>query len=154
MERLDQTRTVVAALVQLGDAGIECIGTDHVGLSRKVDALVDGYLVTFNTSARETAAKRKVLADEFLALAPFTELSYRVWRRIMCDDTDLPEPLRDSSALLLPAVDFAMRADFVPQSAAVRRPLDGGPKPLRRRPLRSFFGFKISSKSSAVRAPD
>ncbi len=72
--------------------------------------------MTFNTSARQTAAMRKILADEFLAAAPFTELSYRVWRRIMRDDTDLPEPLRVTSDLLLPDVDFAPPANFIPQS--------------------------------------
>jgi hypothetical protein len=162
MERLDHTRTVVAALVHLGDAGFDQqtndrAGADHVVLSRKVDALVDGYLVTFNTSARQTAAMRKILADEFLAAAPFTELSYRVWRRIMRDGTDLPEPpVRVTSELLLPAVDFVLPAvdfvtpaDFVPQSAPARKPLDGG-----RRSLRSFFGYKNSDKSVGHRARD
>ncbi|HZC57113.1 MAG TPA: hypothetical protein VE396_13875 [Xanthobacteraceae bacterium] len=102
MERLDHTRTVVAALMHLGDAGSDC-----AGLPRKVDALVDAYLVSFSISAKQTAAMRKLLADEFLAAAPFTELSYRIWRRIMQDDTDAPEPLlRVSSELLLPEVDF------------------------------------------------
>jgi hypothetical protein len=137
MERLDHTRTVAAALVQLGDAGIDGIGTDHVGLSRKVDALVDGYLITFNTSARETAAKRKVLADEFLAHAPFTELSYRVWRRIMRDDTDLPEPmLRVTSASLLPDVDFPRPAAVIRQHAAAMPRLRESGKV-----RRSFFGL-------------
>jgi len=88
--------------MHLGDAGPDC-----AGLPRKVDALVDAYLVSFSISAKETAAMRKLLADEFLAAAPFTELSYRIWRRIMHDDTDAPEPLlRVSSDLLLPEVDF------------------------------------------------
>lgn len=111
MERLDHTRTVAAALVQLGDAFTESVSTDHAGLSGKVDALVDAYLVSFASSVRHTAEMRKVLADEFLSLAPFTELSYRIWRRIMREDTDLPEPLlRVSSELLLPDVDFVPRA--------------------------------------------
>jgi len=107
MERLDHTRTVVAALVHLGDAGIDHMRLDRTGLSRKVDALVDAYLVSFSSSARQTTAMRKILADEFLATAPFTELSYRIWRRIMREDTDAPEPpLRVSSDLLLPELDF------------------------------------------------
>ncbi len=111
MERLDHTRTVAAALVQLGNAANESASTDHAGLSNKVDALVDAYLVSFASSARQTAAMRKVLADEFLNVAPFTELSYRIWRRIMREDTDLPEPLlRVASALLLPDLDFGSRA--------------------------------------------
>jgi hypothetical protein len=106
MERLDHTRTVAAALVQLGDA---CL--DHGVLSRKVDTLVDAYLVSFASSARQTTAMRKILADEFLSLAPFTELSYRIWRRIMREDTDAPEPpLRVSSDLLLPDLDFCPQA--------------------------------------------
>jgi hypothetical protein len=106
MERLDQTRTVAAALVQLSDAG-----ADNPGLSGRVDTLVDAYLVSFASSARHTAAMRKILADEFLSLAPFTELSYRIWRRIMREDTDAPEPLLHvSSELLLPDLDFCPQA--------------------------------------------
>jgi hypothetical protein len=155
MERLDHTRTVVAALVHLGDAGFDQqtndrAGADHVVLSRKVDALVDGYLVTFNTSARQTAAMRKILADEFLAAAPFTELSYRVWRRIMRDGTDLPEPpVRVNSDLLLPDLDFTPPPKFTPQRAAAPRPSAGG-----RGLLRSFFGSRIGNKSLGHRAAD
>jgi hypothetical protein len=132
MERLDHTRTVAAALVQL-----EASGFDRACLSGKVDALVDAYLVSFNVSAKQTAAMRKILADEFLSLAPFTELSYRIWRRIMRDDTDLPEPvLRVASDLLLPELDFTPPAAFIRQhvAAATRPPAD------RRGPLRAFFG--------------
>ena len=111
MERLNHTRTVAAALVQLGEAFTESVSTDHAGLSGRVDALVDAYLVSFASSARHTAAMRKILADEFLGLAPFTELSYRIWRRIMREDADLPEPvLRVASELLLPDLDFGARA--------------------------------------------
>ena len=106
MERLDQTRTVAAALVQLSDAG-----ADNPGLSGRVDTLVDAYLVSFASSARHTAAMRKILADEFLSLAPFTELSYRIWRRILREDADAPEPLLHvSSELLLPDLDFVSKA--------------------------------------------
>jgi hypothetical protein len=155
MERLDHTRTVVAALVHLGDAGFDRqsndrVGADHVVLSRKVDDLVDGYLVTFNTSARQTAAMRKILADEFLAAAPFTELSYRVWRRILHDDTDLPEPpLRVTSDLLLPELDFTSPPKYTPQRAAAPRPSASG-----RGLLRSFFGSRIGNKNLGHRAAD
>jgi hypothetical protein len=111
MERVDQTRTVVSALVHLGDTGSGKMGLDSAALSRKVDALVDAYLVSFNTSAKQTLARRKILADEFLSVAPFTELSYRIWRRIMREDTDAPEPpLRVASDLLLPDLDFVPKA--------------------------------------------
>jgi hypothetical protein len=116
MERLDHTRTVAAALVHLGDAGndsasLDHAGNDHAVLVHKVDTLVDGYLVSFASSAKQTTAMRKILADEFLAAAPFTELSYRIWRRIMREDTDAPEPpLRVSSDLLLPDLDFCPQA--------------------------------------------
>jgi hypothetical protein len=111
MERLDHTRTVAAALVHLGEAGFDHAGTDRTILAHKVDTLVDGYLVSFASSAKQTTAMRKILADEFLAAAPFTELSYRIWRRIMREDTDAPEPpLRVSSDLLLPDLDFCSQA--------------------------------------------
>jgi hypothetical protein len=131
MERLDHTRTVAAALVQL-----EASGFDRACLSGKVDTLVDGYLVSFNVSAKQTAAMRKILADEFLSLAPFTEQSYRIWRRIMRDDTDLPEPvLRVASGSLLPDVDFPPPAPFIPQRVPATPP-----QPAAGKARRSFFG--------------
>ncbi len=133
MERLDHTRTVAAALVHLGGAG-----SGDAGLSHKVDTLVDAYLVTFSASARQTAAMRKILADEFLGLAPFTELSYRIWRRIMREDTDLPEPLlRVASDLLLPELEFPPPAPFIPQRAVAAPP----PRAAAKAP-RSFFGWR------------
>jgi hypothetical protein len=106
MERLNQTHIVAAALVQLGAAGL-----DRGRLCVKVDALVNAHLASFIISARQTAAMRKILGDEFLAAAPLNELSYRIWRRIMHQDTDLPEPvLRVTSDQLLPDVDFGSQA--------------------------------------------
>jgi hypothetical protein len=126
MERLDHTRTFAAALVHLGDAcgeSADHAGADHTVLSRKVDKLVDAHLVSFNTSAKQTLAMRKILADEFLNLAPFTELSYRIWRRIMREDTDAPEPpLRVASECLLPDLDFPPPAPFIPQRAVAVLP--------------------------------
>ncbi|HTC39083.1 MAG TPA: hypothetical protein VK693_09035 [Steroidobacteraceae bacterium] len=106
MERLNHTRTVAAALVQLQAAGL-----DRARLCVRVDALVNAHLASFIVSARQTQAMRKILGDEFLSLAPLTELSYRMWRRIMLQDTDLPEPvLRVESDRLLPDVDFGSQA--------------------------------------------
>jgi hypothetical protein len=106
MERLNHTRTVAAALVQLQAAGL-----DRARLCVRVDALVNAHLASFIVSARQTQAMRKILGDEFLSLAPLTELSYRMWRRIMHQDTDLPEPvLHVASDQLLPDVDFGSRA--------------------------------------------
>jgi hypothetical protein len=106
MERLNHAHTVAAALVQLESAGL-----DRAKLCVKVDALVNAYLARFIVSAKQTAAMRKILGDEFLSQAPLTELSYRIWRRIMHQDTDLPEPvLRVASDQLLPDVDFGSRA--------------------------------------------
>jgi hypothetical protein len=139
MDRLDHTRTVVSALVRLADTGPDRTGLDRTGrdrvvLSRKVDAMVDAYLVSFSSSARQTAAMRKILADEFLAAAPFTELSYRIWRRIMCEDTDVPEPpLRVTSGLLLPELDFPPPAAFIAQRAVA-------PPRAATKARRSFFG--------------
>lgn len=111
MERLDHTRTVAAALVQLSDTGADHAGADHTVLTHKVDKLVDAYLVSFASSAKQTTAMRKILADEFLGLAPFTELSYRIWRRIMREDAEAPEPvLHVASDLLLPDLDFGSKA--------------------------------------------
>ena len=128
-------QTVVAALVHLGDAGPDCRG-----LSGKVDKLVDGYLVSFNVSALQTMAMRKILADEFLATAPFNELSYRIWRRIMREDAEAPEPvLRVASDQLLPDLDFAARVIFTPQRAAAPKPK---PATLAEKKPRSFFGLR------------
>jgi len=142
MERLDHMQTVVAALVHLGDAGPDCAGKD-AGLSGKVDKLVDGYLVSFNVSALQTTAMRKILADEFLATAPFTELSYRIWRRIMREDAETPEPvLRVASHQLLPDLDFSPRTPQplrAPQRAPAQKPAD-----LARKAPRSFFGLRRS----------
>lgn len=141
MERLDHTRAVAAALLHLSEANAHHVSaddnwTDHSVLSRKVDTLVDGYLVSFATSAKQTAAMRKKLGDEFLGLAPFTELSYRIWRRIMQDMADVPEPpLRVTSDQLLPDLDFSAQAAFIPQRAAATHPPDGG-----RAPLPAFLG--------------
>jgi hypothetical protein len=132
MERLDHTRTVAAALVHLGEAGLS-----DAGLSHKVDALVDAHLVTFTTSVRQTAAMRKILGDEFLSLAPFTELSYRIWRRIMREDTDLPEPLRVASDMLLPELEFPPPAPSIPRRAvAPPTPRAAG------KAQRSFFSWR------------
>jgi hypothetical protein len=138
MERVDHMQTVVAALVHLGDAG-----ADGAGLSGKVDRLVDGYLVSFNVSARQTTAMRKSLADEFLASAPFNELSYRIWRRIMREDAETPEPvLRVASDQLLPDLEFSSHAPRplrAPQQLPAQKPAD-----LARKTPRSFFGLRRS----------
>lgn len=86
----------------------ELTALDGKDLPGRVDALVDAYL---GFGAAQTPAIRNRLAEEFLAAAPFTELSYRIWRRILRDDTDMPEdPVRLPSDLLLPAVDFGRHA--------------------------------------------
>jgi hypothetical protein len=115
MERLDHTRTVAAALVHLGEAG-----SGDAGLSHKVDALVDAYLVTFSASARQTAAMRKILADEFLGR----------------EDADLPEPLRVASDLLLPELEFPPPAPFILQRSVAP------PSRAAAKARRSFFGWR------------
>jgi hypothetical protein len=110
MERLDQARGIQTRTVA------ELLTLDVGGLPAKVDALVDVYLEGFG--AAQTIAMRTELADEFLAAAPFTELSYRIWRRILRDDNYLPEErVRVPSDQLLPEVDL-ISADFGPRSAA------------------------------------
>ena len=118
------------------------------GLSGKVDKLVDAYLVSFNVSAMQTTAMRKILADEFLATAPFTELSYRIWRRIMREDAETPEPvLRVASDQLSAGFGFFRAAGLRPatprraeaigagskKAALVLRPAVIGPPPSRGR---------------------
>lgn len=94
MDRLAQARTIAALLA-----------LDATGVPAGVDAVVEAYLGGFD--AAQTAAERTGLADEFLAAAPFAELSYRIWRRILRDDNYLPEEqVRVPSELLLPSVDF------------------------------------------------
>lgn len=94
MERLDHPRTVA-----------DLVALDGSDLAGRVDALVDACLEA--SGGAPAAAIRNRLADEFLAAAPFTALSYRIWRRILRDDTQLPElPERVPSELLLPDLDF------------------------------------------------
>jgi hypothetical protein len=98
MVRFDHTHIVAALLALDGD-----------GLRERVDALVDAYLE--GCGGKHTASLRTALADEFLTAAPFTEQSYWIWRRIMRDDTYLPElPPRVPSELLLPPVEFSRQA--------------------------------------------
>jgi len=97
MLRLDHSGTI-AALVAL----------DGAELPHRVDALVDAYLGGFG--AAQTVAMRRSLADHFLTAAPFSERSYRVWRRILREQDDRPE-VREvkpwtPSAMLLPAIDL------------------------------------------------
>jgi hypothetical protein len=135
MERLDHTRTVAAALVQLEGSGF-----DRARLCVDVDKLVNAYLAGFIVSAKQTTAMRKILGDEFLAAAPLTELSYRIWRRIMREDTDLPEPvLHVASDQLLPELDFSSRPAFIPQRAAAAKP-----SALAEKKPRSFFRLRRS----------
>lgn len=81
---------------------------DGTGGPGRVDALVDAYLAAAGSG--DTVIARNALAEEFLAAAPFTAVSYRIWRRILRDDTDLPElPVRVPSELLLPPIEFMRR---------------------------------------------
>jgi hypothetical protein len=97
MLRLNHSGTI-AALVAL----------DGADLPGRVDALVDAYLVGFG--AAQTAVMRRSLADKFLTAAPFSERSYRVWRRILREE-DAVQEVREAkpwtpSAMLLPAIDL------------------------------------------------
>jgi hypothetical protein len=97
MKRLDFTDTI-DALTALEDADVP------VG----VDDLVDAFLIGFEPTRITTM--RRELAREFLAAAPFRELSYRIWQRIARDDEDSYAQaymnLRRPSQRFLPTVDF------------------------------------------------
>ena len=97
MLRLNHSGTI-AALVAL----------DGADLPGRVDALVDAYLTGFGVT--QTEVMRRSLADKFLTAAPFSERSYRVWRRILREE-DAAQEVREvkpwtPSAMLLPAIDL------------------------------------------------
>ena len=71
----------------------------------RVDALVDAFLV--GTDPERFCQKRAELALEFLNAAPFSELSYRVWRRIS-GEADDELPYHTPSMQFLPPVEFQM----------------------------------------------
>jgi hypothetical protein len=72
-------------------------------IPRHVDSLIDAYLV--GTDSEQLWQKRAELALEFLDAAPFSELSYRIWRRISGEDDD--EMLNQYPSMqFLPPVDF------------------------------------------------
>ncbi|MFY9692349.1 MAG: hypothetical protein WBF24_00295 [Xanthobacteraceae bacterium] len=95
MERIDSVKTI-GALVALRAA-------DH-----QIDALVDAYLV--GRDPEQFCSKRSELAQEFLNAAPFSELSYRIWRRIAGEGDDEAEAqvaFTGSSMQFLPTVEFS-----------------------------------------------
>jgi hypothetical protein len=73
MEVLDQC---VKGLLALDE-------TDGVDLARKVDAIVDSYVVGFG---RQKRSLRDELANAFHTVAPPTDLSARIWIRILRDE--------------------------------------------------------------------
>jgi hypothetical protein len=73
METLEQC---VKGLVALQES-------DSVDLARKVDAIVDPYVAGFG---RQTRSMRDELANAFHTEAPPTELSARIWLRILRDE--------------------------------------------------------------------
>lgn len=74
---------------------------DAADVPAKVDGLVDDHLV--GCSPQQASGRRAELARAFLNAAPFTELSYRIWRRIAGEN--------DTSGL---------DAEFVSQSPSLR----------------------------------
>ena len=72
----------------------------------QVDALVDAYLV--GTDAWQFSQRRAELAHGFLNAAPFSELSYRIWRRIAGEGDDGEMVLQSRSVEFLPPVEFQM----------------------------------------------
>lgn len=76
-----------------------------------VDTLVDAYLV--GGDPERFSSQRGELAHEFLNAAPFTELSYRIWRRIAGEESDEYADTQLASATpseqFLPSVEFSLR---------------------------------------------
>jgi hypothetical protein len=100
MQQLD-SKTTINALLALG----------RVDVPAKVDASVDAYLVGWDP--QQFCSKRSELAHEFLNAAPFTDLSYLIWRRIAgvdgedCADAQLVSTT--PSERFLPQVEFSVR---------------------------------------------
>jgi hypothetical protein len=99
MQRLDSEKTLDALLT-----------LDRVDVPARVDAIVDAYLVGWDP--REFCGKRSELAHEFLNAAPFTELSYLIWRRIAGEDGDdcanAQFAITSPSERFLPPVEFSV----------------------------------------------
>jgi hypothetical protein len=99
MNRPD-AKTTIGALVALAAADVPA----------EVDALVDAYLI--GQDPEHFYCRRSELAHEFLNAAPFTELSYRIWRRIAGENGDEhAEPQSVSvtpSERFLPPVEFSL----------------------------------------------
>jgi hypothetical protein len=74
MLTLDQCASYLGDLSRSGEAYSE----------RRVDACVDGYLVGFSA---ETAKRRKELAEAFGEKAQISELSERMRKRILREDS-------------------------------------------------------------------
>jgi hypothetical protein len=84
---------------------------DRVDVPVRVDAIVDAYLVGWDP--QEFCSKRSELAHEFLNAAPFTELSYFIWRRIAGEDgdddcADAQFAFTTPSERFLPPVEFSV----------------------------------------------
>jgi hypothetical protein len=92
MDRLDSAR-VIEGLIALTRSDIP----------REVDVLVDAYLM--DSDPGQLRPKRAELAQTFLNAAPFSELSYRIWRRIAGEDDD-EMPYQSGSMQFLPTVEF------------------------------------------------
>jgi hypothetical protein len=74
----------------------------------QVDALVDAYLAGWDPE--QFCSKRSELAHEFLNTAPFTELSYRTWRRIAGEDDD--DFAETQVAFIAPSMRFLPTVEF------------------------------------------
>ena len=79
-----------------------------VDVPYQVDALVDAYLVGWDTE--QFCSKRSELAHEFLNAAPFTELSYRIWRRIAGEGAD--DCAEAQVELVTPSMQFLPTVEF------------------------------------------
>jgi hypothetical protein len=97
MQRVDPEKTIETLLT-----------LDRVDVPVRVDAIVDAYLVGWDP--QEFCSKRSELAHEFLNAAPFTELSYFIWRRIAGEDGD--DCANSQFAFTTPSERFLPQVEF------------------------------------------
>ena len=136
MERVDHTRTVAAALVQL-----QAVVLIAPAVRQGRTGLVDAYPVSFNVSAMQTTAMRRISPATRLATAPFTEISYRIWRAASC----ARRPKTRSRCCVSPAISFCpiwifRRGRFSPHNAPPRRCRNQRTLPEKRRARSSACG--------------
>ena len=102
---------IFATILFMGRVHIARTIEDLVTLVRgeiagQVDAVVETYLV--GNDSEQLWQRHAELAYEFLNAAPFSELSYRIWRRITGEDDNGGVTFQARSMEFLPPVEFPL----------------------------------------------